>query len=134
MTKACFRILIICYVVSLVATAVDTQYFPAQVSAELAAVYATDALPPFVDNPAIFLTFAVVSLIVIIVPPVALFFFRKWGRGLAGFATIIMLAMLPFLGPSLSSGIGMALMQLAATLWGAILALAYFSPLNSDFR
>mgnify|MGYP005985453003 CR=1 FL=1 len=51
MAKTRFRVLIICYVAALFATAVDTQYLRAQVSAELAAVYATETLPLSVVNP-----------------------------------------------------------------------------------
>ncbi|MBB4096018.1 hypothetical protein HGG72_16785 [Ochrobactrum pecoris] len=40
MTKTRFRILIFSYIATLVATAVDAVYFPAQVSEELAATYA----------------------------------------------------------------------------------------------
>ncbi|MHC1551219.1 hypothetical protein [Phyllobacterium sp. K27] len=133
MTKARFRILILCYIATLAATAVDAVYFPAQVSEELAAAYATEALPPFAVNPVIFLPLAAASLAAIVVPPVALFFFRKWGRWFGACMTIIIFVALPFLGPSLSSGFGTALLQLSATLWGAILALAYFSPLSRDF-
>ena len=134
MTKARFRILILCYALSLAAAAVDSVYFPAQVSDELAAAYAREALPPFVYSPAVFLSLAAASLAAIVIPPVALFFFKKWGRWLGVCTTIVMLVALPFLGPSLSSGMGTAILQLSATLWGAVLALAYFSSVGPDFR
>ncbi|MEJ5021025.1 hypothetical protein WH297_14980 [Ochrobactrum vermis] len=134
MTKQRFRILILSYIATLVATAVDAVYFPAQVSKELAAAYAKEALPPFVFSPAVFLVLAAVSLAAIIIPPVSLFFFKKWGRWLGVCTTIVMLVGLPFLGPSLSSGFGTAVLQLSAALWGAVLALAYFSPISRDFH
>ena len=134
MTKPRFRILILSYIATLVATAVDAVYFPAQVSEELAAAYAKEALPPFVFSPAVFLVLAAVSLAAIIIPPVSLFFFKKWGRWLGVCTTIVMFVALPFLGPSLSSGFGTAVLQLSAALWGAALALAYFSPISRDFH
>lgn len=123
MTKTWFRVLILCYIVTLLATTVEVFYFPALVSDELAAAYAREALPPFVSNPAIFLPLAA-----------GLFFLRKWGRWLGLWTTIAMLAVIPFFGPSLSSGFGTAMMQLSAILWGAVLTLAYFSSMGPEFR
>ncbi len=134
MTKTWFRVLILCYIVTLLATTVEVFYFPALVSDELAAAYAREALPPFVSNPAIFLPLAAVSLAAIVVPPAGLFFLRKWGRWLGLWTTIAMLAVIPFFGPSLSSGFGTAMMQLSAILWGAVLTLAYFSSMGPEFR
>ncbi len=133
-TKSRFRILIICYVVSLIVVAIETQYFPAQVSDELSVVYAKEAIQPLVSSPAIFLVLSVIALVAIVAPPAALFFFRKWGRWSGLCATAAMFVALPFLGPSLTSGFGTAVSQLSAMLWGAILALAYFSSVRSDFR
>jgi len=134
MTKARFRILILLYVASLAATGIEELYFPAQFSEELAAAYSTESLPPFALNPTIFLPLAAALSSAIIVPPAAMFYFRKWGRSFGTCATVAMLVALPFLGPSLSSGFGTSVSQLSAILWGAILALAYFSPLSRDFR
>ncbi|MCK4207587.1 hypothetical protein J3U99_22830 [Brucella pituitosa] len=133
MTKTRFRLLILFYVVSLAAVAVDAQYFPAQVSEELSAAYAREVVQPLVFSPAVFLTLSAIALVAIIVPPVALFFFRKWGRWFGLCATVAMLVAVPFLGPSLTSGFGTAVSQLSAMLWGSILTLAYFSPVSSDF-
>lgn len=142
MTKARFRILILCYfatllhcyIATLVAAAVDAAYFPAQVSEELTAAYTKEALAPLAFSPAVFLSLSAVSLVAIIVPPMALFFFKKWGRWFGVCTTLTMLVALPFLGPSLSSGFGTAVLQLSAILWGAVLALAYCSPISRDFR
>lgn len=134
MTKMHFRILIFCYAASLAAVAVDAQYFPKQVSEELSAAYAKEVVQPLVFSPVVFLVLSTIALVAIVVPPVALFFFRKWGRWLGLCATVAMLIAVPFLGPSLTSGFGTAVSQLSAMLWGAILALAYFSSLSSAFR
>ena len=134
MTKTRFRLLILCYVVSLAAVAVDVQYFPAQVSDELTAAYTKEAVQPLMFSPTVFLILSAIALLAIVVPPVALFFFRKWGRWFGLCATVTMLVAVPFLGPSLTSGFGTAVSQLSAILWGSILTLAYFSPLSSDFR
>jgi hypothetical protein len=39
----------------------------------------------------------------------------------------------PFLGPTLSSGLEAALHEAASTIWGATLALAYYSPFSEHF-
>ncbi len=118
MTKTWFRVLILCLHSDSTRNNRRSVYFPALVSDELAAAYARGALPPFVSNPAIFLPLAAVSLAAIVVPPAGLFFLRKWGRWLGLWTTIAMLAVIPFFGPSLSSGFGTAMMQLSAILWG----------------
>jgi hypothetical protein len=134
LTKTRFRALIVCYVALLVAAAVvDVQYFPAQISEELAAAYNKEAIQPLVASPTVFLLLSVIALVAIIVPPVALFCFRKWGRWSGLCTTIAMLVASTFLGPSLMSGLGTALLQVSAMVWGGILALAYFSPVSSEF-
>ncbi|MGH6763590.1 MAG: hypothetical protein ACRECW_18600 [Phyllobacterium sp.] len=129
-----FRMLILCYIATLAATGVEELYFPAQFSEELATAYSTEALHPFALNPNVFLVLSAIAVVAIVVPPAAMFYFRKWGRSFGVCATVAMLVALPFLGPSLSSGFGTAVSQLSAILWGAIIALAYFSPVSRDFR
>jgi hypothetical protein len=64
---------------------------------------------------------------------IGMFFFRRWARTLSLAVLAIGFAAGPFLGPTLSSGLSYALIEFAATTWGAVMAIAYFSPLSQRF-
>ncbi len=84
-----FRALILCYVASLMAAAVvDVQYFPAQISDELAAAYTKEAILPLVASPTVFLLLSVIALVAIIVPAVPRPFanVRSWNCLVASFS------------------------------------------------
>jgi hypothetical protein len=62
-----------------------------------------------------------------------LFFFRKWGRKVALASIALSLPVWPIFGFTLMSGWATALMELGTTLWGAAVALAYYSTLQVYF-
>lgn len=62
-----------------------------------------------------------------------LFFFRKWGRTVALASIVLSVPVWPIFGFSLMSGWAAALMELGTTLWGAAVALAYYSTLQVRF-
>ena len=64
---------------------------------------------------------------------VGLFRLRAWGRSISLYSTLTALAIYPFLGNSLSSPWEDIFYELSGMLWGAILALAYFSPVCARF-
>lgn len=64
---------------------------------------------------------------------IGLFGFKTWARPLSLYSTLAGFLVYPFLGASLSSGIESALFEASATLWGAILALSYFSAVSDRF-
>ena len=64
---------------------------------------------------------------------VGLFRFKKWARPVSLCATLAALFISPFLGPQLSSGLESALFEASGVLWGAILALSYFSAISERF-
>jgi len=64
---------------------------------------------------------------------VGLWLFRTWAPVLAVCMTVLAYAIYPFLGHTLTSALASALEELSATLWGVVLALAYFSPLKQRF-
>lgn len=64
---------------------------------------------------------------------IGLLFLRRWARSMALWSTGVGFALLPFLGTSLASGWATALTEGSSTLWGAVVALAYFSPIGSSF-
>ena len=65
---------------------------------------------------------------------VGLLLFRNWGRALSLWTTLIGLCIYPFLGSYVTSSAASTLSELGATLWGAVLALAYFSSLAAHFE
>lgn len=64
---------------------------------------------------------------------VGLFRFKAWGRTVSLYATPAALVVEACAGATLSSGVENALLGAASMLWGAVLALAYFSPVRSRF-
>lgn len=64
---------------------------------------------------------------------IGLYLFRPWAPRLAVVVTVLALFVWPLLGVDVASGWSVALTSLSTTLWGAILALAYFSPIKAQF-
>lgn len=64
---------------------------------------------------------------------VGLFLLRRWARGLALWASVVSLLTYPALGPMVFSGWAFLLLEVSMALWGAALAMAYFSELKSNF-
>jgi len=64
---------------------------------------------------------------------VGLFFFKRWARSLSLYSTLAGFLIYPFIGAPLSSGLEAALLEASTTIWGAILALSYFSAIDDRF-
>jgi hypothetical protein len=64
---------------------------------------------------------------------IGMFFFKAWARSLSLYTTVLGIFLYPSLGPSLSSGLEAAIHEAASTIWGATLALAYYSPFSGYF-
>ncbi len=72
-------------------------------------------------------------LVAVVTGLAGLFKYKAWGRTLSLYTTVAGLAAWPFLGSSLSSGLEASLNEAATLIWGAILALSYFSPVSERF-
>ena len=133
MTEHRFRMLIWAYVAFLCGAAV-AGYFPAGYSEELRTAY--EAEPSLVDTLPIPVVGTVVLafLALIIAGLVGMYRFRPWARPLSLWTTLVATPALAALGPSLSSGLEAAMWELSSVFWGALLALAYFSPVANRFR
>jgi hypothetical protein len=81
------------------------------------------------------LTFVLVGGLLLAWPVaiMGLFLLKRWGRTLALYGTVLVLMLFPLSGAIVASGLSLALAELAAMLWGACLACAYFSPLALQF-
>ena len=64
---------------------------------------------------------------------VGLFLFKIWARPVSVICTLAGYLVSAFSGPSLYTGLGDALMSASTLLWGAILALSYFSAVKDQF-
>lgn len=64
---------------------------------------------------------------------IGLYVFRPWAPRLALVTTALAFLVMPPLGATALSGWAMGLTQLGSTLWGAVLAIAYFTPLSERF-
>ena len=68
-----------------------------------------------------------------IVGLIGLFYFKPWARSLSLYSTLAGFLIFPLSGPSLFSAIELGLADGASILWGAILAISYFSPIRDRF-
>ena len=132
MSATRYRQLLILYFAIFLA-AIALAFFPGGYSSGLAEAYAEE--PDTWLMQGTWLPLIVLSVLFVpwLVALVGLFRFKRWGRSLALYSTILSLLIYPFVGADLSSGLESALYETHATLWGAILAIAYFSPISARF-
>lgn len=132
MSPRVFRFLILSHLVLLGSAGVVDLAFPELVPAAAARAL-EEAMPPMTADDWRFAAFAVPWALAFLAGIIGLLFFRRWARSLSLWATVAGLAIYPMFGPSLSSAWAIALAEASATLWGAVLALAFFSPLADRF-
>ena len=65
---------------------------------------------------------------------VGLYFFKRWARTTNLVLSALLILVAPALGHIVLSGIAQGLGEIALLLWGAVLAMAYFSPLSERFE
>ncbi|HEX8614112.1 MAG TPA: hypothetical protein VF800_22780 [Telluria sp.] len=64
---------------------------------------------------------------------IGMFMFKSWARTFSLSCTVAGMIVLRFMGTSVLSWLDYTLVEMAAMVWGAILALAYYSPVSSRF-
>ncbi|MBJ7575460.1 hypothetical protein [Luteimonas sp. MC1828] len=62
-----------------------------------------------------------------------LFFFKTWARSLSLCSTLASFLISSYMGASLYGALENALFEASSIIWGAILALSYFSPVSDRF-
>jgi hypothetical protein len=97
-------------------------------SAEVDATPAEFTLPLLIAG-----TGAILTIVLGIAALVGLLCFRRWGRVVALTVTVLASITYPFLGFVVSSGLALVAYELSSMSWGAVLAMAYFSPLSARF-
>lgn len=136
MTDIRFRCLIILSALLFLAVML-AGWFPPGYSDQLAQAYENEPMPwlnadgePSVALMAV----ALASLVVMIAGYVGLFLFKPWGRWLSLYSSVIGLAFYPLGGAMLLSPLEALLTDASMMVWGAVLAIAYFSPVAARFR
>jgi len=100
-----------------------------------ALVHARDAEPlPSTYDEWWFIVTTVALGLLFVVAWVGLALFKRWSRRLALWVSVVGLGYYPLTGATVSSGLAAGLSEVSAMLWGAALAVAYFSPLRVRFE
>lgn len=134
MSPNAFRGLIVCSVLFAVAAGVVDALCPSLIpQSVVAALEKETATSIFETNPFAFLAFSLPWLIAVLASTIGLLFFKPWARPMALYSTLFGFISYSFLSPELSSPVASALTEASAMTWGAILALAYYSPLRENF-
>lgn len=132
MTPTIFRGLVVLSVLLSIASATIDALLPSLLPHALSQAYENVPLPAMAETP-LWLVLLVPWLGVAMVSTVGLFFFKGWARLLSFLSTTFGFALYPLLGITLSSGWSSALSDASWVTWGAVLALAYYSPLSGRF-
>lgn len=135
MTSTQFRALLLFSVATGLASAFIDALFPALIPEALSAAWEKE--PPFdpeVETFWLLVALLVPWLLASVVSTVGLFFYWRWARPLALIVAVLGLAVSPLLGPGLASGWSSALLEASFLSWGAVLALAYWSPIGQRFE
>jgi hypothetical protein len=133
MSETKFRLLVVLqFVISLASIA--TVFLPVGYSQELEAAYAAEPATWLTAGSGLSLVVVGLFLIAWLASQIGLVLFKRWGRTLSLYATLGEFALAPFQGPILSSALESTLLDTTMLLWGAILALAYFSTISNRFE
>lgn len=131
MTDNRFRTLLWIYITLIVATIAATALSPH--SEALQAAVDRESNSWLWDHTSASITVYAALVVAWLVGLVGLFRFKSWGRSLSLYSTVAGLLAYPLMGSSLSWGVESSLYESSTLLWGAILALAYFSPVSARF-
>jgi hypothetical protein len=131
LTPTWFRRLIMLSIAAAIAAAVIGE---GSVSPTLKLAYEAEPNPWFEHHLWLVLALFIPYVAISIAGMVGLYRFRLWGRSIALWSSVVGFALGPFFGADLSSPVGTILSEMSHMSWGAVLALAYFSPLSSEFK
>ena len=127
MTIARFRVFLIVSTLLAIA-AVATVFLPDGYSPALAEAYANEPLPALFENEWLAISVGITALAIMIVGWVGLFMLKRWGRTVSLGITVLGFPLYLLAGPTLLSPLEAMLTDASTLVWGACLALAYYSP------
>jgi hypothetical protein len=125
-----FRWLLVLYVIVTLG-AIGAIFVPGGYSQQLADAFSQEPELLLFNNEWLTLAVALSLLAAMITGLIGLYFFKRWGRSVSLYSTILGLIMYLFSGPEIYSALESVLFEVSSLLWGAILALAYYSPVAS---
>ena len=132
MTAASFRVLVVASIALELLGAVIDLLLPSLIPQSITS--AVDGLPlsSAFEN-YWFIGFVLVYALAMLVASVGLIFFRRWARAICFWGSLAGFALYPLVGPMVYSGLSLAMQDLSSIMWGAVLAIAFFSPLRKQF-
>ena len=133
MTPNRFRALIVAHVL-LLAIAGWLAFVGGGYSPELEAAFEREPDPLLFQNAYFGIAAAASVVLAMVTGLVGLLMFRDWGRWLSVASTAVGFALIPIMGPTLSSPVESLVGEATGFLWAAILTLAYFSDLAHRFN
>ena len=133
MTPRLFRGLILAHLVALGAFSILSA-FDHGVSQALLDAYLQSVPPWLMGESMLAISLMLGVVVILIVGYVGLWLFKSWGRALSLWTTVLGCVLTATFGPSLSGGLSAAFYDASMLLWGAVLALAYASPIAHHFR
>ena len=134
-TLTVFRVFIVASFVTAFLGATIDLFVPSLIPAELSAAY--DAYSSEVPSLVLIIAVGILSVVVMvgaIASSIGMYLLKRWSRRMALWTTLLALPMYPSLGPVLYSGWAEMLLTVSVTLWGAVLAMAWYSDLHTHFE
>ena len=130
-----FRLFIVLSIGFGLASVLVSVLFPELVPFELSEAMEKLPMPDLIDShPLLTMAILLPWIVAALAGVVGIFLFKRWGRALSLYSTALGFLLVPFIGPGVYSGLTSALDEVSFTLWGPVLAMAYFSPLAERFR
>lgn len=129
-----FRTIIVAGLILAIAGGLIDLLFPDLVPAQINDAYEAYSAGEAADTYLVMGVLALFVLVVALVATVGLLLLKRWARPLAFWTTVVSTLSYPALGPYLYSGLSLMLTEASMMLWGAALAMAYFSDLRTHFE
>ncbi|NIA00704.1 hypothetical protein [Massilia sp. CCM 8734] len=133
MTAYRFRLLLCLHFILETALAVAVAYTPNLISPQLQAALDAEPVHWSMGNVALNLSLSLFLGVCSMAGLIGMFMFKSWGRTLSLVTTVAFMTVMFVPGAAVMSWLDYVLAELLSMLWGAILALAYFSPISSLF-
>ena len=134
-TLTVFRAFIVASFLTAFLGATIDLFVPSLVPAELSAAY--DAYTSEMPSLTLIIAVGLLSVVVMvgaIASSIGMYLLKRWSRRMALWTTLLALPMYPPLGSVLYSGWAEMLLTVSMTLWGAVLAMAWYSELRTHFE
>ena len=122
-----FRMFLIASALLPVAT-IAAAFLPVGYTQALSDAYASEPVPWLFQNESVAIGIGAAALAITIAGYVGLFLLKRWGRTLSLGITLLGLPLYLLTGPTLMSLFEAMLSDTSLMVWGACLALAYYSP------